>query len=378
MGTQRKGQARGVRTGLALGAVFLAGGVVGPAASDPQSRTIGLVITGWHFALQESKDAKSECPAGLNADDLENGIAQANSQELRNKYGHHFSRGPNGEMSTYVPLAVVDPLPLRELQTKAGFGFNLDGTNDGRATPHSCKHEKFTNAEGELVDNQMARVFGCVAGWRKGGFADEFYNEEIATNPANRTLIEVTGVDDERNDPDVDIVIYKGLDRLSKDPSGQFIPFLTQRVDTELTEFISKTHGKIVNGVLITQAIPVARLPLRQIATTGERKMHDLQFRIVLEGPRPSGMAAGYEDLKVWWNMQKAHSISVGPAHFSPATEYRQAHRYADGLPDPTTGQCTAISTAYRINAVRTFIVHPTLQQPRQQRVAVATTAQPQ
>ena len=378
MGWRYEGRVNHARAAALLGLALLAGGAVGPAASETESGAIGLVITGWHHAFQESPGIKAECPAGLNADDIANGKAQANFQELRNKYGHNFSRGPNGEMSSYVPMAVEDPIPFSELQTKAGFGLNLDGTSDGRATPRTCKHEKFTSPDGVQVDNQIARVLGCTKGWRKGGFSDEYYNEEIYSNPSNRILIEISGVDDEKNDPDVDVVIYKGLDRLGRDPNGQYIPLLTQRVDTRLPEFISRTRGKIVDGVLITQAIPVARLPLRWIAATGERRIHDLQLRIPLEGPRPSGMLAGYEDLRVWWNMQKAHSIAVNSGNLNPASEFRAAHRYADGLPDPITGQCTAISAAYRINTVRTFIVHPTLGQPRQQRVAIATTAQPQ
>ncbi len=377
MGGQRGGSVRYIRARLLLGVAVVGAGAVGPAASGPQSGTVGLVITGWHHALQETPGVKAECPAGLNADDTSNGKAQANFQELRNKYGHNFSRGPNGEMASYVPMAVEDPIPFSEVQTKVGYGLNLDGTTDGRATPRTCKHEKFASPDGEQVDNQIARVVGCTKGWRKDGFADAFFNEEIFTNPNNRILIEISGVDNERNDPDVSVVIYKGLDRLARDPSGKTIPLLTQRVDTRMPEFISKTRGKIVDGVLITQAIPVARLPLRWIATAGERKIHDLQLRINLDGPRPSGMLAGYEDLKVWWNMQKAHSISSAAAGNSPASEYRAAHRYADGLPDPATGQCTAISAAYRISTVRTFIVHPTLGQPPQQRVAVATMAQP-
>jgi hypothetical protein len=34
-------------------------------------------------------------------------------------------------------------------------------------------------------------------------------------------------------------------------------------------------------------------------------------------------------------------------------------HRYADGYPDPATGKCTAISTAFDIEAVPAFIIHP-------------------
>jgi len=38
---------------------------------------------------------------------------------------------------------------------------------------------------------------------------------------------------------------------------------------------------------------------------------------------------------------------------------YYDLTRYADGARDAATGECGAISAAFRIQAVRAFIVHP-------------------
>jgi hypothetical protein len=35
------------------------------------------------------------------------------------------------------------------------------------------------------------------------------------------------------------------------------------------------------------------------------------------------------------------------------------AHKLADGYPDPKTGECTMISSAFDITAYAAFIVHP-------------------
>jgi hypothetical protein len=70
----------------------------------------------------------------------------------------------------------------------------------------------------------MARVLGCVQGWRKTGFMAEFYSKEVETSPINRHLIEISGVDDENNDADVLVTIYKGRDRLVRTAAGSFIP----------------------------------------------------------------------------------------------------------------------------------------------------------
>lgn len=354
----------------------LSGGAAVPSASQPGPNTIGLVITGWHHALYETADPRNECSTGLTVGDYTNAEAQPNYAELRQKFGHPFSRGPNGELTNYSPMSVEDPIPPSELTTTLGFGLNLDGTADGRATARTCKHDKFTSPEGVRVDNQLARVVGCTKGWRKDGFSDAFYNEEIYTNPVNRILIEVTGVDDERNDPRVDVTIYKGQDRLSRDPAGKYVPYLTQRIDSRFPDYSSSMRGRIVDGVLVTEPDPsaVSRLPIRWIAKIAERRIRDLQLRIPLSGSWPEGLLAGYEDTKIWWNSQKPHHIAMPAAQNSPPSQYRALMRYADGYPDPKTGQCTAISAAYRIKTVRAFIAHPGGAQPR---IAASNKGQP-
>lgn len=347
-------------------ATILASVAIVPAASQSRPGTIGLVITGWHHALHETSDAKNECSTGLTVGDYTNAGAQPDSADLRKKFGHPFSRGPNGELTNYSPMSVEDPIAPSELTTRIGYGLNLDGTQDGRATALTCQHEKFTSPEGAHVDNQMARVVGCTKGWRKDGFSDAFYNEEIYTNPINRILIEITGVDDEKNDPKVEVAIYKGEDRLQRDPAKKFVPFLTQRIDTRFPEYTFRMHGKIVDGVLITDPDPaaIARLPIRWVAKVGERRIHNLQLHIPLAGSWQEGMLAGYEDNKIWWNSQKAHHIAMPAAQNSPPSQYRALMRYADGYPDKKTGQCRAISAAYRISTVRAFIAHsPAAQQ---------------
>ncbi len=360
---------------LAVVAILL-GGAVGPAASQSPGGTIGLVITGWHHALHETRDPKNECSTGLTAGDYENVALQPDYAELRAKFGHPFSRGPNGELTNYSPMSVEDRIPPSELTTTVGHGLNLDGTEDGHATARTCQHAKFTSPEGVKVDNQLARVVGCTKGWRRDGFSDSFYNEEIYTNPINRILIEITGVDDEQNDPSVAVTIYKGQDRITRDPSGKYVPYLTQRIDPRFPEFSFTMRGRIEGGVLITEPDPdaVARLPIRWVAKPAERRIRDLQLRIPLSGSWPEGLLAGYEDTKIWWNSQKNHHIAMPAAQNSPPSQYRALMRYADGYPDPKSRQCTAISAAYRISTVRAFIGHP----GGQQRIARASGGQAQ
>jgi hypothetical protein len=326
--------------------------------SAPSGRTIGLVLTDWRYALHETPGLE-ECPDGLQPSEVLQFKAQADPVGHLQKFGGTTqNRGPNGENANYSPLAVDDPIPFKELKTRLGYGFNLDGTTDGRATSNTLAHEKFTSPEGEQVDNQMARVVGCVQGWRKNGFMAEFYSKEVETAPTNRHLIEITGVDDETNDPSVEVTLYKGRDRLVRMASGGFIPFMSHRVDVRFPQFVLRTHGKIVNGVLITEPIALARLPLLQIQIPEERRIRAMTLRLKLTPAGAEGLLGGYEDLAAWWNN---HSKSPGSdvGRYSPAALYRALHRYADGYPDPASGQATAISVAYQVSAVRAMIVHP-------------------
>jgi hypothetical protein len=329
-------------------------------ANPAAPRTIGLALTDWSYALVETPGAKEECSLGLQAGEVAQFKAQKDFMEHRQKFGGTFeNRGPNGEKGNFSPMVVQDPLPWSELVTRRGIGMNLDGTSDGHATPRSCQHEKFSNDQGEPVDNQLARVIGCIQGFRTSGMTGTFYRSEVPNFTFNRHLIEITGVDDMRNDPDVQVSIYKGIDQLVRTAGGDtFVPYTSQRIDVRFPQFTMKTRGRIVDGVLITEPIPYARFPIRETSNIGERRMHDLRLRLKLTADGAEGLLAGYEDKAAWWNI-KSKGVTPELDKYSPAGMYRALQRYADGYPDPATGQCTAISATYNIKAVPVIIVHP-------------------
>ena len=361
-----RGDHRGQQHVLAglLGVSALLSVTSSPGTSHPAgpgqepSDKIGLVLTDWRFALHETPE-KSECPAGLQKGEAEQFKAEPDHLTQLKNFGGFQNRGRNGENANHTPMAVEDALPFSELKTTVGYGLNLDGTADGQATSKSCKHEKFTSREGERVDNQMARVVACVMGWRTTGFMAEFYSDEVETSPINRHLIEITSVDDATNDPSVEVALYKGRDRLVRSASGNFIPFISHRVDERFPQYVFKTRGKIVDGVLMSDPIPLARLPLNIVQIPGERRIRDLRLRLKLTETGADGVLAGYEDVDAWWAMHsKGPGVGSDIGAFSPAGLYRAARRYADGFPDAATGECTAISVTYKVTAVRALIIH--------------------
>ena len=70
-------------------------------------------------------------------------------------------------------------------------------------------------------------------------------------------------------------------------------------------------------------------------------------------------MIAGYRDFDNFWDyIRKWEYLSV-TGQFSCPAIYVAAKELADGYPDPDTGECTALSSAYTIEAVPSFIIHP-------------------
>lgn len=326
-----------------------------PAASQTHGRTIGLVLTSWRHALHETPGGKLECPAGFAADEKAQLYAGKDPDGRMKRFGNFVARGPNGESAQFAPMLVEDPIPFSELQTRIGYGLNLDGTRDGEATDNTCKHEKFTSPEGVRVDNQMARIVGCTLGWRTDGFNTEFTAQEFENSPLNRIVIEISGVDDERNDPQVDVTYAKGRDKLVASAPGKFIPFLIQRIDERYPRFISRTRGKIVDGVLTTEPIPVVDMSVLWVTHPGETRFRDLRLSLKLTPEGAEGYVGAYADVRNWWNMH-SRGIPATVGKFSHAAYYRAMIRYADGYKDPATGQCRAVSASYKVKAVRALI----------------------
>ena len=352
----------------------------------PATKTIGLVLTTWRPALRETPGGKEECPAGFQYLNRENFAQQFPTSEARAEFEKQYvhlgpnsasgdiinpelylqNRGPGGVQVGYNPTAVTDALPLRLVESKISYGLNLDGTKDGKPTPKTCEHEKFVSPEGEQgIDNQLYRLIGCSRGWRKGGFNVEYHGPQFMTSSIDRILIEISNVSDERNDEHVVVKLYKGIDSIPLDAAGKPIPYLPQRIDVRFPKYMVTTTGRIVDGVLYTDPVD-HHFALLQMNHTEERFLRSMRLRINLSDSTAEGLIAGYEDLKVWWDgYSKSYSdVADAIGLWSPPAFYAGAHKLADGYPDPKTGQCTAISAAYHVDAVRAFIVQPANDDP--------------
>ncbi len=352
---------------LLAAAVGLAVGPIGGAAADQQS--LGFVVTKWNTAMYETL-FMDECPEGPTPGNYEIWESTITAEERRSypvplvtQMRHVNYRGPSGEDICAEPTAVQDP-PLKIVEGKFAYGLNLDGNTTGAATPNTCAHPNFTGLNGESgIDNQMYRLFGCIEAWRSYGHIENNANAHRLSSGLGMILIEITGIDDLRNDEQVTVSFYRGIGSFDLDSKGGVLPYASYDIDHEqgAPRYGDAVAGRIVDGVLQTETADV-HLPhygnyqyLRQL-------IRDMQLHMDVNpsADRTSGMVYGYYGVDQIYSYVRGMLTSFSIRHkFSCPAIYVAAHELADGHPDPNTGECTTLSSAFKFNAVRAFINHP-------------------
>jgi hypothetical protein len=360
------------RSGLPVFALLwsaLAVGWVSPTqAAPPAKKTYGFVLSSFFTAINDTK-YMDECPDGLTLSNdeiwLKSMTPEARERATNGGKTSQIDRrlaaslrGPSGEDVCWNPEAVKDP-PMRTVPGKAvSYGINLDGTTDGQATPKSCTHEKFVGIDGTPdVDNQLFRLMGCTRGWRSDGGIETRAQAERLLVSQGIFMMELSNVSDLQNDDDVRVAFYRPVDKLLKDGTGQVLPYVSYQVDT--TRYGDSTRGKIVNGVLTTEPVDV-HLPFFGNVITSEMYIRGMQLKIdlVSDGSSAKGILAGYSDRDAWWDYVRKIGMAWLGRHSCPAL-YEASRHLADGYPDPATGECTAISSAFKIEMIPAFVIHP-------------------
>ncbi len=322
------------------------------AADAVANRTLGYVLTQRVWAVYQTQDAKAECPNGFNDGPREQyKLLFPDGGTKRSEMETHLAR----EAEVYFP-SDVETLPFHEVAGDIGIGMNLDG----KVGPHD-----YTSPDGERgIDNQFYRVVGCVPGFRgPDGAVRHFENEYMQQENYNRTLIEITSVDDLVNDPDVTITTYHGLSPLAASASGKdFIAGSVQEIDGKWgEEFVQHFKGKIVDGVLTSDA---ADLKFPNAIGFGDNAVQTIKaarFRLKLSPVSAEGMIGGYVDAEDYrqrftraWS---THHASYGQV--SVPSVYRAMLRAADAYPNPTTGKNTAVSAALEVRFTQAYLLHP-------------------
>lgn len=270
--------------------------------------------------------------------------------------GQMGERGPNRINVTLLPGVVPDP-GFAEPQTKSARGLNLDGDNGRRA-----KHANYASADGKIsgIDNQIYRTLGCVAAQQgHKGFITQFANNQMRDGELS-ILLQLDGIDDLRNDPEVYLTLSYSHDDLAKSSSGsELLPDYTFRItdDDQLTPFFTRVKGRIRDGVLITDKLPKFQMFLSNFGDTRILYAKDWQLRLELkpEG-KIAGVFGGYRDWREMPTTQSTSGVEFYFGYQQPGL-YNALRRNADGIKDPVTGEYDGISFAYDIEAVPAFAV---------------------
>ena len=357
-----------VVTAIAAGC-SVAGDAPDPGGAAAGGQTWGFVISMWRDEIPDV--APEHCPDGLNLNEREYfGIPRGAVREARERLGSLQA----AEDEVFPPDACRDPLA----QPDPGFitfdadvpvaGLDLDGIDSRRAEGGQCAHDDFTSPDGRPgIDNQHWRLLGCTRGYQPDGQIQRGADSGSFIKEGIPILVEVTGVDDARNDDDVSVRFASSADIITLDASSGVVPWTSMDL-YEDPEYVSEpTAGRIADGVLTTDPVDV-RLRYRQQVIDFEYYFRDLQVRAeVLPDGGLKGMLGAYWDIDNMFRLRNDHrtrnrhtgrgaSDALG---YMCAGMYHALPRVADGHPDPETGACTSVSTAYHFEAAPAFVIDP-------------------
>ncbi len=314
---------------------------------------IGYVLTHKYWAVYQTPEGETECPNGFNLGPREQfALLFPNDGTKRTLLETQLAR----ESEVYHPGTSEEPFPFHEAVGNTAPGLNLDGRIDSN---------DFVSPDGDQgIDNQLYRALGCVVGYRgPDGAFYHFSNVWLQRYGVNRLLIEITDIDNLTNDDEVTVTTYRGLDNLLTDASGKgFISGGTQRVDARWGKrFIREFKGKIVDGVLTTNALDIGIPWSEPFNTHTIQWMKDVRFSLKLSPESAEGILGGYVDIDDW-NRRLVRSLSTHHSSYgqgSAPSLYRALVKVADAYPDPQTGENTAVSAAVELKFVQTHILHP-------------------
>ena len=248
-----------------------------------------------------------------------------------------------------VPVLAADP-QIRTAQGRFAHGFNLNGLVE----PESFEDP----VSGEIgVDNRMWRALGCFEVYQVRRPVRP-YNEDIAWDTALDAmpawLMSVSGPDLDRGG-EVTVTFDRALNVAMRDARGGVLSAATYVVDPDPRSH-SVFAGRIEDGVLTIEPGDFSIQGESQfyaiLRFTGTR----LRLEMAEDGSA-SGIVGGYQPWRDYF-----HYLAIRGeenAQVDLPGVYYAMKRLADGVPDPETGENTAISAAYFLEAVPAF--HATL-----------------
>jgi len=246
------------------------------------------------------------------------------------------------------PSVLPDPMSYNAVGRFA-IGLNLDG----KVGPESWEHP-FTGEIG--IDNQMWRVLGCWDAYHVNKPVNP-YNEGIAWDTAVDAmpawLISISGKDLDI-DGEVVVTFDRALNIPLRDAFGSIMSGTSFAIDSNPRSH-NEFKGKIENKILTIEP--------GNFYMQGESQFYphlqftDTQLRFELRDDGSMvGHIGGYQPWRDYYHYLSVRGETDGMIDLIGV--FYDLKRFADAAPDPLTGENTAISAAYFIEAVPAFHVN--------------------
>jgi hypothetical protein len=341
------------------------------------SETRGYVISWWHIAT--SMEGGDDCPQGVNPNAQQVFVRILREQgfppaEIEKRLIEHQEKGPAGggygkimpmrgkdkdgnPVNVYqFPESAKDP-NLKRSQSKIAYGFNLDGVNSP---------DDFTDPETKEtgVDNAFYRATGCIDSFRATAGVSRpnvpGFMWEVTREHTPAWLVEVSGIDDYKNDDEVYVSFLQATLPATKDAAMEVRKNMTMFVDKG-SRMNAKIRGHIKDGLLVTDKADEVHLIPDPYVMPGY-DFRDAKVRVKFnEDGTIRGIFGGYLNwLSVYWGSGGSNGSTW---EYSQGADlpgmYYAIKKSADADPDPKTGQNREISASYWFDAVPAFVVHP-------------------
>ena len=377
-----KGMLVAAATAIACASVLAAcsrpSGVPTMLAAGDAGETRGFVLTTFVMASRESGD--DVCPKGYAWSEREFYLAslppaqRAREERANTDWIRRVSVDRKGPNQCRNPRDYPDPGHITLAGPATAYGFDLDNAASGAKGFATCPHTEFSGSGGEKgIDNQLWRVLGCVGGYQPGRTIDEYAVANIKSG-SRTILIELSQLDDPRNDPDVTVGIYSSDDPVMLDSAGNIMRQASFHV-ADNRRYHARLEGRLVDGVLTAGPIEELRLEYNGQYLESEYQFRQAQVRIEMkEDGTIEGLIGGYWDVEGFYDAHARQATRAGAftVGYTCPGIYGALYAAADAYPDPETGQCTAISGAFRLQGTPAFVIHGD-----QAAVTVAANAEP-
>lgn len=244
---------------------------------------------------------------------------------------------------------------LNPVDGKFGRGFNLDGKATGAQFEDPDTHETG-------VDNNHFRALGCTNSQRalppdRSAYWAYAWDGMRSTMPG--WVLSVSG-EDLSKDGEVTVRLDRAMEAVPIDANGNARRNSTFRIAAD-PRSQNELKGRIKDQILYVDT--------GHLHMTGEPfffvdfDLVNTHMRFDLKG-KPDGtldgLVGGYQEwMKIYYTYAASGTPQESMIGFDTPGFYYSLRKWADGYPDPKTGENTRISATYRLELVPAFAVKP-------------------